>query len=252
MNHPSTDRGHACDWLVFGAHPDDAELGMGGTILKAVQAGRSVVVVDWTRGELGTRGDGDLRVREASEAAAFMGLKERVQLDLGDGYFEGDRKVLDLLVRTIRRYRPSVVWGNTLSDRHPDHGRAAAILRRAVFMAGLPKVLASEANSSPEFAHLTAWRPQLLGFYIQDHYRVPHLVVDITAQGKAKMELLACYSSQFYQAASTEPETPISRQDFLPFVEARSREMGRLIGVELGEGFVLDRPLSQRDMALLV
>jgi bacillithiol biosynthesis deacetylase BshB1 len=239
--------GTSCDWLVMAAHPDDAELGMGGSMLKAVAQGLAVVVVDWTRGELGTRGNAELRMQEAEQAARFMSLTDRVQLDLGDGYFEENHLVLHRLIELIRTYRPRVVWGNAISDRHPDHGRASQILRRAVFMSALPKIQTTVRGLEQE-----SWRVPLLGFYIQDHYQRPDLVLDITPYAVAKKELIAIYNSQFYREGSQEPATPIARADFLPFVEARSREMGRWIGVEFGEGFVLDRPCSVADLGLLV
>lgn len=239
--------GVSCDWLVMAAHPDDAELGMGGSMLKAVAQGLGVVVVDWTQGELGTRGHAELRLKEAEQATRFLSLNHRVQLDLGDGYFEENQRVLHRLIEVIREYRPRVVWGNAISDRHPDHGRASQILRRAVFMSALPKV-----HTTSDGVEQEPWRVPLLGFYIQDHYHKPDLVVDITDYAHAKKELLACFGSQFHRDNSPEPVTPIARPDFLPFVEARSREMGRWIGVEFGEGFVLDRPCCAADLGLLV
>lgn len=236
-----------CDWLVMAAHPDDAELGMGGSMLKAAAQGLRVVVVDWTRGELGTRGSAELRMQEAAMAAKKIGLFDRAQLDLGDGYFEENRELLHRLIEIIRRYRPKVIWGNSVSDRHPDHGRASGILRRAVFMSALPKIQTEWKGKGQD-----PWRTPLLGFYIQDHYHKPDIVVDITPFAQDKEELLRCFGSQFYKEGSLEEMTPIARPDFLPFVEARSREMGRWIGVEFGEGFLLDRPLSIKDLDLLV
>ena len=245
MTQPNTHP--ACDWLVFAAHPDDAELGMGGTLLKAKNRGFEVVVVDWTRGELGTRGNAETRALEAQAASQLMGLRERLNLDLGDGYFEGTPEVLHALVRCLRRFRPRVVWGNAISDRHPDHGRAASLLSRAVFLSGLPKV-----HTEWEGQVQDPWSTPLLLHYIQDHYHTPNYVTDITDFWEAKTELLACYASQFHREGSNEPVTPIARPDFLPFVEARAREMGRLVGVEKGEGFVLSRPLTHRDTPYLL
>ncbi|NBW33159.1 MAG: bacillithiol biosynthesis deacetylase BshB1 [Cytophagia bacterium] len=237
----------ACDWLVFAAHPDDAELGMGGTLLKARDRGLDVVMVDWTRGELGTRGTAETRAAEAQAASNLLGLKERINLDLGDGTFEGTPELLQTLVGCLRRFRPKVVWGNAVSDRHPDHGRASALLGRAVFLSGLLKFRTDWEGESQE-----PWSPALLAFYIQDHYHKPDYVTNISDYWQAKAGLLSCYSSQFHQEGSTEPVTPISRPDFLPFIEARAREMGRLIGEEFGEGFVMSRPLGQRDLPFLI
>jgi len=237
----------ACDWLVFAAHPDDAELGMGGTLLKARDRGFDVVMVDWTRGDLGTRGTAETRAAEALAASRLLGLRERLNLDLGDGYFEGTPELLHTLVRCIRRFRPRVVWGNAVSDRHPDHGRASALLGRAVFLSGLLKVRTDWEGENQE-----PWAPHLVAHYIQDHYHAPSYVTSISEQWQAKTELLACYASQFHQEGSSEPVTPISRPDFLPFIEARAREMGRLIGAEFGEGFIMARPLCQRDMPYLL
>lgn len=227
------------DYLVFAAHPDDAELGMGGTIIKAVQQGKKVVVVDLTQGELGSRGDQNTRRLEAQKASEIMGLHQRVNLGFADGFFEIDEKSIRLLVAQIRRFRPHTVFANVPSDRHPDHGRAARLVKEACFYAGLVKI-ETEWEGSLQVAH----RPQQVFHYIQDHFHQPDFVVDITAQAEQKMQAILAYETQFYQADQQGVKTPISGKDFLDFLRGRMYEMGRTIGVQCGEGFLSDAPLA--------
>jgi len=236
------------DVLAIAAHPDDAELGCGGTLFLQKSLGQRVGILDLTRGELGSRGSADVRELEARAAADFMRLDYRAQLGMADGLFEESLENLLLIVGAIRHTRPRLVLANALSDRHPDHGRAARLVARAVFMAGLPKFQSLSADGSLQ----SAYRPELLLHYIQDHYRKPDVVVDITSFFDKKMDAVRCYSSQFYDPHSQEPQTPISGADFFPFLEARAREMGRLAGVEYGEGFELDNPLISNNLTNLI
>lgn len=236
------------DILAIAAHPDDAELGCGGTLILQKKLGHRVGILDLTRGELGSRGSADLRAKEARAAADFMGLDYREQLGLADGLFEATEPNLLSVVRAIRLTRPKVIVANALSDRHPDHGRAAQLVSRAVFMSGLTKFESFGNNNKKQ----EAFRPDVLLHYIQDHYRKPDLVVDITSFFEEKLEAVRCYSSQFYDPQSKEPQTPISGADFFPFLEARAREMGRLIGVSFGEGFELVKPLKINDLNSLI
>lgn len=238
----------ALDVLAIAAHPDDAELGCGGTLMLHKKLGRRVGILDLTRGELGSRGSADLRDAEARAAAEFMRLDYRAQLGMADGLFEETEANLLSMVRALRLTRPRVILANALSDRHPDHGRAAHLVRRAVFMSGLPKFETFGDNNMKQ----DAFRPDLLLHYIQDHFRKPDLVVDITPFFHEKMEAIRCYTSQFHDPTSKEPQTPISGADFFPFLEARAREMGRMIGVPFGEGFELHNPLKINDFTDLI
>ncbi|MBM3920924.1 MAG: bacillithiol biosynthesis deacetylase BshB1 [Sphingomonadales bacterium] len=227
------------DILAFGAHPDDVELAAGGTLIHHIKAGAKVVVVDLTAGELGTRGNAETRAAEAEESRKIMGVDSRINLGLRDGLFENDEASLIKVVAEIRHFRPRVVMANALTDRHPDHGRAATLVGRACFLAGLPKVLTH--NDGIEQA---VWRPDAVYHYIQDRYIKPDFVVDISDSFSQKMQAIRAFATQFYRDGDDGPQTPISSAEFLYFIEARARELGHSIGVEFGEGFTSERPLG--------
>ncbi|MFN3875648.1 MAG: bacillithiol biosynthesis deacetylase BshB1 [Flavobacteriales bacterium] len=234
------------DILCIAAHPDDVEISMAGTVLRHVALGHSVGIVDLTAGELGTRGTPEVRRREAEQAAGVLGAAFRYQLGLPDGFFRADRDSLLRVVACIRRHRPRVVLTNAVRDRHPDHGRAAAIVAEAAFLSGLRR-LATEHDGAPQ----QAWRPTTLLHAVQDQWIDPDLVFDITPYWERKLEALRCFRSQFHDPASTEPESPISRADFMPFLEGRARAMGRLLMVSFGEGFTVARPPGIADATAL-
>ena len=234
------------DVLVLAAHPDDAELGCSGTVIKLVQQGRKVGIVDFTRGELGTRGTPQLRLQEADAAAKIMGLSIRENLGLADGFFQVDEESKRAVIAAIRRYQPTLVLANAPEDRHPDHGRAGALAREACFLAGLRKIETQHAGATQ-----AAWRPAKVLHYIQDRLLKPTLVVDITDQWPSKIEAIKAFSSQFFNPRTTEPETYISRNSFVSFLEGRARDMGHMIGAEFGEGFISIEPLKIDDPLLL-
>ncbi len=220
------------DLLAFAAHPDDAELSCGGTLILERLKGRSTGVVDLTAGELGTRGSAALRAKEAEAASRVLGLSARQNLGLPDGFFTEDRASMLAVVQCIRLYRPEVVLANALQDRHPDHARAAKLVADACFYSGLAKVETLHNGLAQE-----PWRPKALYHYLQDHYHAPHVAVNITSVFQEKMQAIKAYSSQFYNPESTEPETPISTQQFWQSLNERASKLGRLIGVEYAEGF---------------
>lgn len=231
------------DILCISAHPDDVELGAGGTVAASLASGKQVAIVDLTQGELGTRGTPELRKQEALRSAEIFGVAQRDILDLGDGLFEETEANLRSVVERIRHYRPDIVITNALKDRHPDHGRGAKLVSRACFLAGLPKFKAGDNN---------AWRPRAVYYMIQDHYAHPDFVVDISEHYEKKMEAIMAFSSQFHDPNRTEPETKISSPEFIHFLEARAREMGRIIGVKYGEGFNVERALGVKDLSSLL
>ncbi len=128
------------DILAIGVHPDDIELSCSGYLLKEIAAGRTVALLDLTHGELGTRGNAALRKKEALLAASKLGAVSRSFLNIGDGMFESNEKILLQIIHHIRKCQPAIILANALEDRHPDHGRAAAITARAAFLSGLKKV----------------------------------------------------------------------------------------------------------------
>ncbi|UTW63038.1 bacillithiol biosynthesis deacetylase BshB1 [bacterium SCSIO 12741] len=231
------------DILAIGAHPDDVELGASGTILKQIEQGSSVGVVDLTLGELGTRGSAELRLKEAAAAAKVLGLTERHNLEMADGFFEVSEDNLKKLIRHIRYFQPDIVLCNAPSDRHPDHGRGSELASRACFLSGLRKIETKWEGKVQEH-----WRPKAVYHYIQDRYIEPDFVVDISPYWEKRMESIMAYSSQFFDPASKEPESPISGQSFLDHLKGRSQNFGRLIHAEYGEGFVVERPVGVRDL----
>ncbi|MGK6351349.1 bacillithiol biosynthesis deacetylase BshB1 [Parapedobacter sp. DT-150] len=236
------------DLLVITVHPDDAELGSGGTILKHVRMGRKVGAVDLTRGELGTRGTPEIREAEARRAAELLGLSVRENLDMRDGFFRNDESHQLKVVQVIRKYRPDIVISNALFDRHPDHGRAGDLINDAVFLAGLRKIETQEAGES-QMPH----RPRLLLQSIQDYYIKPDIVVDVSDQWDDKIEAIKAFRSQFYHEdyIADEPQTYISKPDFLHYIEGRAREYGKHIGAKYGEGFTCRRLLGVDDLFAL-
>ncbi len=221
--------------MAMMAHPDDAELSCGGTLLRWRAEGAEIVLVDLTAGQLGSRGTAELRYREAQQAARLLRPMARLCLGWEDGFFSESPSYLRELIDLIRRYRPAVLLTNALSDRHPDHGRAARLVERAAFLSGLRRI---------RTAH-PAYRPPHVLFAIQDRWQKPSAVVDITPFWSQKLELIRAYESQFfYRPGDPEPPTYLTRADFFSHLEARAREMGHFIGVEYGEGFVSRTPLA--------
>ena len=216
------------DILVFGAHPDDVELGCGGTVIKEVKAGKKVGVIDLTRGELGTRGTANTRNTETKLASEIMGVSIRENMDFEDGFFKDDEEHKLALIKKIRQYKPEIVITNAVSDRHPDHGRGAQITIDACFLAGLEKIYTGQQ----------LWRPRAIYHYMQFNYLMPDLVVDISAEMKEKLQAVKSYSTQFFNPESSERETIISSQGFLDSVSYRARDLGRQSNCEYAEAFI--------------
>ncbi len=225
--------------LAFAAHPDDVEISISGIMLKHKAAGLTTGIIDLTGGELGTRGSAELRAEESAKAARILNLDIRENLGFRDGFFETDERHLLEVVKMIRKYQPDIMLINAESDRHPDHGRAHELVKRAAFLAGLVKIKTSVDNTDQ-----SPWRPQTLYSYIQDYHLEPDIVVDVTAFWERRMESLMAYSSQFYNPASGEAETPISTTGFLKHIEGRSHQFGRLINVTHAEGLRKVRPVG--------
>lgn len=220
------------DILAMGAHPDDVELGCGGTLAKEIANGKTVGVLDLTRGELGTRGSAEIRDREAAHAAEILNLAVRENLGFRDGFFINDEAHQLEIIKIIRKYRPDIVLTNALEDRHTDHGKAGKLTSTACFLSGLRRIETTLEGKTQE-----AWRPKHVLHYIQWRDLKPDLVIDITGFMDKKMEAVKAYKSQFYDPNSKEPMTPISNNNFFQSVEYRALNMGRLIFKEYGEGF---------------
>src|ERR1044071_7149969 len=226
------------DILAIGIHPDDVELSCAGTLLKHISAGYSAGILDLTKGELGTRGSGELRLKEAAAAAKILGVQVRENLGMKDGCFKNDKTNLFLLVEKIRQHRPKIVLCNAITDRHPDHGRAAQMVSEACFYSGLAKI-----ETAFEKEMQQPHRPQAVYHYIQDRQLKPDLVVDITPFIDKKIEAIMAFSSQFFDPNSKEPVTPISSPEFMESVKAKMRVFGRDIQVEFAEGFNVERTI---------
>jgi len=235
------------DVLAIGVHPDDVELGCSGTLVKSVKQGMSVGICDLTQGELGTRGNAELRLKEAEEARQIIGASFRVNLGMEDGFFEVNKANKLKIVEVIRACRPDKVLINAPKDRHPDHGRSAQLEADACFLSGLRKIETEWEGESQE-----AWRPKLVLHYIQDYYMDPAVVVDISDEWDQKLQSIKAFSSQFFNANSSEPESPISSKQFLDVVEGRAMTYGRLIGTSYGEGYVAQRPVGVGSLGDLI
>lgn len=231
------------DILVFAAHPDDAELGCGGTIAAQVAKGHKVGIIDFTQGEMGTRGTPTQRLEESAKAAKILGLAARENMGFHDVFFKDDEAHQLKLIEVIRKYQPDIVLANAVSDRHPDHGKGASLATHACFMAGLRKI---ETHFEGEAQ--VPWRPKFVYHYIQNNYIKPDFIVDISQHWDIKVASIQAFGSQFYNPESTEPASFISSPDFLPFIESRAREFGHRIDCQYGEGFTVERFIGVNDL----
>jgi bacillithiol biosynthesis deacetylase BshB1 len=237
------------DILVFGAHPDDAELGAGGTIAKEIARGKKVGIIDLTRGELGTRGTAEIRDTESERAAEILGLTVRVNMEFKDGFFRNDTEHQMALIRQIRRFQPDIVLCNAIEDRHIDHARGSSLVSDACFLSGLVKI---DTRLEGEEQWQDPWRPKQVYHYIQWKNLPVDFAVDISGYIEKKLEAIQAYSSQFYDPKSEEPETLISSKNFTESVSYRARDLGRLIGVEFAEGFTAERPVAVSSLEDLI
>lgn len=231
------------DIVAFAAHPDDVEISSAGTLMQHIQQGKKVVIVDLTQGELGSRGTAQTREEEAKVSSKIIGLSDRLNLKLEDGFFELNKTNKIKLIEVIRHYQPEIVLANSLSDRHPDHGRAATLQADACFLSGLVKIETEYLGQKQN-----PWRPKAIYHYIQDHHLKPDVVVDITEFVDKKIEALQAYKTQFYDPNSDEPKTPISGKEFFDFLKGRWMDFGRAAGFEYGEGFNVRRPIGTKNL----
>lgn len=232
------------DVLAIGAHPDDVELGCGGTLARLARQGRKVGILHLTRGEMGTRGTPEERAVEAEAAARALGAVEMGFLDCGDGGLRHGPAEENALIARLRQWQPELVLGPTPHDRHPDHGRAHQLVEAACFYAGL-------RSRTPETG--AAHRPAAVFSYMQHDLFTPSFVVDVTATWEAKLESMRAHRSQLHVggdggARRDEPVTKVSTPEFWLAVEGRARHFGELIGAALGEPFWSRGPLAIGDL----
>ena len=235
------------DILAFGAHPDDIELGCGATIAKEVSLGKKVGIVDLTQGELGTRGSAELRIIEANNAAKILGVSVRENVGFADGFFINDKKHQLEIIKMIRKYQPDIVLCNAIDDRHIDHGKGSKLVSDACFLSGLVKIETELEGKQQE-----KWRPKHVYHYIQWKNIAPDFVIDVTGFIQKKQASVLAYSSQSYDPNSKEPESPITSKTFIESINYRSRDLGRLIGVEYAEGFTSERYVAAENLSKLI
>lgn len=227
----------SCDLTVFAAHPDDAELVCGGTLALCARRGWRTAVVDFTRGELSTRGTPEERAAETEAASRTLGLDQRICLGLPDGHLRDDEAAREAVVRVIRAQTPSVVIAPPLQDHHPDHMAVGEVVSRSFWLAGVKRYAPG----------LEPWRPDALLHYVGSRPERPHLVVPVDDVIDVRREAVACYRSQLYDPASMEIGTRISSPRFLDWVEGRLRHFGFLVGAGWGEGFTSPEPVPAAD-----
>lgn len=230
------------DILAFGAHPDDVELGCGGTVAKLISEGKTCVIVDLTKGELGTRGTDVTRKEEATEAAKILGVSARENLGMKDGFLVNSEEYQMQIVKMVRKYRPEIVFANAIDDRHPDHAKAAKIVSDACFLAGLRKIGTTNEGENQE-----VWRPKQIFNYIQWKDIKPEFVIDISEHLDKKVEACMAFKTQFYDPTSKEPVTPIATKDFAESITYRAQNLGRLSGVTFAEGFTTEKMIALKN-----
>lgn len=230
------------DILAIGAHPDDVELGCGGTIAKLLSEGKSVAIVDLTQGELGTRGTNLTRAEEAAEACRILGISSRENLKMKDGFLNNSEDYQMEIVKMIRKYQPEIILANAIDDRHPDHAKAAKLVSDACFLSGLVKIETSLNGENQK-----AWRPKQVYHYIQWKNIEPDFVIDISDFMDKKIEACLAYKTQFYDPNSSEPMTPIATKDFLESLTYRAQDLGRLSGVDFAEGFTTEKLMALKN-----
>jgi len=238
------------DILAIGVHPDDVELGCAGTLLKEIQRGKTAGIVDLTQGELGTRGTVETRYAEAAAAAEILGVAVRENLKMRDGFFKNDEEHQLHLIKTIRKFRPDIILGNVLFDRHPDHGRAGNLINDACFLSGLSKIETLDDEGNPQ----DKWRPRYFLQYMQDWYHEPDLLIDVSDVIETKMRSIEAYATQFHSGESEAagPQTYISTPDFKESVLARMRMMGKRIGVKYAEAYITQKHIGLNNLDGLI
>ncbi len=221
--------------LAFGAHPDDIEMSAGGTLSMLHRNGRPFGMVDFTRGEMGTRGNATIRAAEAKAAAKILGAEVRVNLGIGDSNIELNRKNLLKVVTVIRKYQPDIVFAPYREERHPDHVHAHQLVSDAIFYAGLRKL---------KTGTLAPYRPKRAYYYMQHRTFIPTLYVDISNDFDTKVASIKAHKSQFFNPASKDPQTMLSTPEFMEYLLGRMRYHGRVAGVRYAEPFWTTEPVT--------
>lgn len=232
------------DVLAIAAHPDDAELSVGGTLIKLSQQGYRTGILDLTRGEAGTRGTPEIRADEAQAAAEILSVSIRENLALADAHIWVNEESRIKLVRALRRLRPRILLAQFPDDPHPDHAHAAQLVREAFHISGLTKY---DAEAGQE-----RWRPSAVAHFLFPRTVAPSFIVDISAVWKQKWDAIRAHASQFHNPASNELQSRVSTPQFLREMEARDRYWGAMIGVEFAEPFYVREALNVDDPVALL
>jgi bacillithiol biosynthesis deacetylase BshB1 len=238
--------------LTIAAHPDDIELSCGGTLAKLALEGHSVIVLDCTVGELGSRGTAELRKIEADNASKFLGIKERYFLNFGDGNVQPTKENIHTIVQYIRMIKPDILLIPPKFERHPDHEAVHLIARKAQFLSGVSKIETSHPiTGEKQQVH----RAKKMYSFMQMYDFEPDFYVDITSTFEQKTASILAYSSQFYNPAAsaneTGAETVISKPEFLHFLEDRAKYFGYKIGVKYAEAFQTIEPIGISSLSQL-
>jgi len=223
------------DLLVFGPHPDDIEIGLGGTVARHAAAGHRVGLCDLTAGELSSNGTPEQRAVEAAEAARVLGAAWRENLGWPDGGIAATPPLVRSAVDIIRRHRPRTLAIPYWDDRHPDHVAASHVLRTAAFTSGLRRYA---TGADP-------WRPDWICYYFINDGAAASFVVDVSEQYQIKLDALACYRSQFAPAGDSAISTRLTATTFRQLIESRDAQFGALAGVAFAEGIVVREPVQR-------
>ena len=219
------------DILAFGAHPDDVEMGCGGTIAKSTALGKIVGIIDLTRGELGTNGTPELREKEANLASEIIGAKFRLNLGFQDGFIFNNKENQIKVVKAIRQFRPDIILSPTQIDRHSDHGKASDLIYEAAFLSGLSKLETKYENKVQN-----PWRPRINLNYQQWNDFKPDVIIDISEFIDTKKEAIMAFKSQVLKDSSRK-STKINSDNFIESIKYRAKNFGRLIDKEYAEAF---------------
>jgi bacillithiol biosynthesis deacetylase BshB1 len=222
------------DFLVFAAHPDDAELAMGGTIAKLTKFGLKVGITDLTGGELGTRGSKVSRKKESQKADKILNISNRENLGIKDGHVFENRENVLKVIKSIRKHRPQIIFAPYFNDRHPDHIEASKLIKRAMFFSGLQKIKTTFKGKQQK-----AYRPKKIFYFMQTYEFQPSFIIDISDTFEIKMQAVRAYSTQFHIDGNAQkgPQTFISTPEFIKFLEARAKTFGFRVGKKYGEPF---------------
>ena len=231
------------DILAFAAHPDDVEMSCGATLAKYASLGKKVGIVDFTKGQMGTRGTPEIRLEEAEKSAEILKLAIRENLGFEDIYFTNDIEHQLKVVEMIRKYQPAIVLANAQKDRHPDHEKAAAIVKTAVFLSGLEKL-----DTTIDGVKQDTWRPRSVYHYIQSTMLDPDFVMDVSEFWEQRNQAIYAFASQVHMPNSGGTETFISSPEFMLMLDARGKMLGQSIGAKFGEGFKVNRNLGVTDL----